>query len=51
MDLLDVYAELLQAGMDPVERFPGLHAHLLACGPCSEDLAGLLEALRNLPPT
>lgn len=47
MDLLDVYAELLAAGHDPGERFPGLHAHLLACDACEEDLEGLLAALRD----
>jgi hypothetical protein len=45
MEMLDVYAELLLAGSDPAERFPGLHAHFLACGPCAEDLEGLLAAL------
>lgn len=45
MEMLDVYAELLAAGNDPVERFPGLNAHLLACGPCSQDLDGLLTAI------
>jgi hypothetical protein len=45
MAMLDVYAELLAAGNDPSERFPGIHAHLLACGPCAQDLEGLLPAL------
>lgn len=45
MEMLDVYAELLAAGNDPVERFPGLYAHFLACGPCAQDLEGLLAAL------
>ena len=47
MEMLDVYAELLATDSDPTERFPGLHAHLLACGPCAEDLEGLLAALRG----
>jgi hypothetical protein len=50
MDLLDVYAELLAGGDDPTRRFPGLQAHLRACGPCGEALHGLLEALRADPP-
>jgi hypothetical protein len=45
MEMLDVYAELLAAGNDPSERFPGVHAHFLACGPCAQDLEGLLSAL------
>lgn len=45
MDVLDVYAELLAGGSVPSERFPGLRAHLMACGPCAEDLAGLLAAI------
>jgi hypothetical protein len=45
MEMLDVYAELLAAGNDPSEQFPGLHAHFLACGPCAQDLEGLLATL------
>ncbi|AWS48690.1 hypothetical protein DKM19_25235 [Streptosporangium sp. 'caverna'] len=45
MEMLDVYAELLAAGSDPSERFPGLHVHFMACGPCAQDLNGLLTAL------
>jgi hypothetical protein len=50
MDLLHVYAE--QAAADPVaasQRYPGIAAHLAACGPCSEDFDGLLAALAALP--
>jgi hypothetical protein len=47
MEMLDVYAELSAAGSDPAARFPGLHAHLLACGPCAEDLAGLLATITD----
>jgi hypothetical protein len=50
MEMLDVYAELLAAAADPAERFPGLHAHLLACGPCAEDLAGLLAVIKSDSP-
>jgi hypothetical protein len=45
MEMLDVYAELVAAGSDPTERFPGLHAHFLACGACAQDLEGLLAAI------
>lgn len=45
MEMLDIYAEIVAAGSDPAERFPGIRAHLLACGPCAEDLEGLLAAI------
>ncbi len=45
--LLDVYADLLHAGEDPEARLPGLTAHFRACGPCGEDLDGLIAALRG----
>jgi len=47
MELLHVYAEV--AAADPLgaaERYPEVAAHLSACGPCAEDLAGLLAAIR-----
>ena len=47
MELLHVYAEL--AAADPrssADRYPEVAAHLSACGPCAEDLAGLLAAIR-----
>jgi hypothetical protein len=47
MELLHVYAEL--AAADPREagrRYPDVAAHLRACGPCQEDLEGLLAAIR-----
>lgn len=44
--LLHVYVELIRAGEDPEVRRPGLAAHFRACGPCAEDLAGLLESAR-----
>jgi len=47
MEMLHIYAELAAAG-DPVEeRYPGIAAHLRACGPCGEDFEGLLAALRG----
>lgn len=45
MEMLDVYAELVAAGEDPIVRFPGLHVHFMACGPCAQDLEGLLAAI------
>jgi hypothetical protein len=47
LDLLHVYAEALAADPDGARRFPGIAAHLAACGPCGEDFAGLLAAVRN----
>jgi hypothetical protein len=45
MDMLHVYAELAAAGDPVAERYPGIAAHLRACGPCGEDFDGLLAAL------
>jgi hypothetical protein len=48
MELLHVYAEL--AAADPAageHRYPEVAAHLRSCGPCSEDLEGLLAAIRG----
>lgn len=47
MDLLHVYAELVAAGGPAEQRYPGIVAHLRACGPCGEDFEGLLAALRD----
>jgi hypothetical protein len=50
MEMLDIYVELLADGdSDPSERFPGLSAHFLACGPCAENLEGLLAAITDEP--
>jgi len=46
MEMLHIYAELVAAG-EPAERYPGIAAHLHACGPCGEDFEGLLAALRD----
>lgn len=46
MELLHVYAELHAA--DPAEaqrRYPGILAHLRACGPCTTDFEGLIALL------
>jgi hypothetical protein len=48
MEILHVYAELAAADPDAAERnYPGVAAHLRACGPCTMDLAGLLDLLRS----
>jgi hypothetical protein len=46
MDLLHVYAELRLA--DPAAAraaYPAVAVHLAQCGPCAEDLNGLLAAV------
>jgi hypothetical protein len=45
MALLHIYVDLIVDGGDAAERYPGVAAHLLACGPCAEDFAGLLAAV------
>jgi hypothetical protein len=47
MDLLHVYAELAAADASAAQRYPGITAHLAACGPCGEDFDGLLAAIRS----
>jgi hypothetical protein len=45
MAVLHVYVDLVASGQDAAERYPGVAAHLAACGPCGEDFAGLLVAV------
>lgn len=47
MAMLHVYVDLVAAGEPAEERFPGIAAHLQACGPCGEDFAGLLAAVTS----
>ncbi|MDX6357241.1 MAG: hypothetical protein QOH37_295 [Nocardioidaceae bacterium] len=47
-DLIHVYAELVAAGVDPEQRFPGVTAHLASCGPCADDFSGLLHGLQAI---
>ena len=47
MQMLHVYAELAATGEAVSQRYPGIAAHLRACGPCGEDFEGLLAALRG----
>ncbi|MFI6347498.1 hypothetical protein [Streptomyces sp. NPDC050560] len=51
MEILHVYADLTLAGSDPESRYPGMAAHLRACGPCAEDFDDLLEAVTAAPAT
>ena len=45
MEMLHIYVELLTSDSGAANRYPGVAAHLEACGPCSEDFAGLLAAV------
>ena len=47
MGIMHVYVELLAEGVDPIEKFPGMSAHLNACEACAEDVQGLLAAVRD----
>ena len=47
IEILHVYAELVAAGQPAEQHYPGMAAHLHACGPCGEDFDGLLAALSN----
>ena len=50
MDMLHVYADLVAADARAEERYPGIAAHLRACGPCGEDFAGLLAVIAGEGP-
>jgi hypothetical protein len=47
MEVLDIYVDVVSADGAEVagRRFPGVAAHLRACGPCGEDFDGLLAAV------
>jgi hypothetical protein len=45
--VLHAYVDLVAAGADVAQQHPGIAAHLQACGPCSEDFAGLLAAVTD----
>jgi hypothetical protein len=47
MEMLHVCAELEAAGQPAEQQYPGIVAHLRACGPCGTDFDGLLAALRD----
>jgi hypothetical protein len=50
MELLHVYVELISVDSTAKDLYPGIAAHLRACGPCSEDFTGLLAAVIGSPP-
>jgi hypothetical protein len=45
MEMLHVYADLVAQDAPASERYPGIAAHLRACGPCGEDFEALLAAI------
>lgn len=47
IEVLDIYVDVVTAdGAEAAgRRFPGVAAHLRACGPCGEDFDGLLAAI------
>ena len=47
MAVLHIYVDLSVTGGDAAERYPGVAAHLAACGPCGEDFTGLLMAVAS----
>lgn len=47
LGILHVYVELtVQDPALAARRYPGVAAHLTACGPCDDDYQGLLAAVR-----
>jgi len=48
--VLHAYVDLVAAGQDAAARYPGVAAHLAACGPCGDDFAGLLAAVTSEQP-
>jgi hypothetical protein len=48
--VLHVYVDLIAARQNAAVRYPGVAAHLAACGPCGDDFAGLLAAVTSEQP-
>jgi hypothetical protein len=47
LEMLHSYVDLVAAGAPAEQRYPGMAAHLRACGPCGADFDGLLAAVRG----
>jgi hypothetical protein len=47
MAVLHIYVDLVADGQDAADRYPGVAAHLAACGPCEDDYNGLLLAVTS----
>lgn len=50
MNMLHVYVDLVASDRDAARLYPGIAAHLSACGPCAQDYEGLLAAVREFLP-
>ena len=49
--LLHAYADVCRESPDAAQhQYPEVAAHLAACGPCAEDLTGLLAAIAQTAP-
>lgn len=49
MAMLHVYVDLVANDAGAEQHYPGIAAHLRACGPCAEDFEGLLAAVFGPP--
>ena len=47
MQMLHAYAEMVASGSPAEQRYPGVVAHLRACGPCGKDFEGLRAAVSD----
>jgi hypothetical protein len=47
MEMMHIYVGLVAAGAPTADRYPGIAAHLRACGPCGQDFEGLLAIVRD----
>jgi hypothetical protein len=48
MQMLHIYVDLVaQDAAAAAQHYPGIAAHLRACGPCSDDFHGLLAAAND----
>jgi hypothetical protein len=47
MEMLHIYVDLAASGAPVEQQYPGIAAHLHACGPCGEDFEALLAAVRD----
>jgi hypothetical protein len=47
MKMLHVYVDLVASSAPAGQQYPGIAAHLRACGPCGEDFEALLAAVRD----
>ena len=45
VEVMHIYVELVADGQDAARAYPGVAAHLAACGPCGVDFEGLLAAV------